>query len=264
MISRNPAPNFPESDSTLSRPARQAKQAIAIVMNGLELEPRPLPDFTEALPLPGGNLFLSSGYGTGFFVDRRGHLITCAHVIEAGGGKRKAARCEHLKVFVPLAEGLQALTVAAVEAIWDMDLAVLTLAETDQTIETIGPPAHCYSEGKELFSWSWFYYGAGGSRDNEGVRSGEYIRVFRTGLLSAVTHFRGDDPTERVFFEGISTAGHSGSPLCYSDSGELVGMVSAGISPRGLPSGLNLAVTGVQIEWALAKMGIYPWPDSKS
>jgi hypothetical protein len=79
-------------------------------------------------------------------------------------------------------------------------------------------------------------------------------------LPSAITHFRGEDPGEQVFFEGINTAGHSGSLLCHTDRGELAGMVSAGISPQGLPSGLNLAVTGVQIEWVLEKMGVRPRP----
>lgn len=177
-----------------------------------KIEDRRASEITKALaipqpPLVGGRL---ASYGTAFFVDDDGHLLTNYHVVDG---------CKAMVVYRPSGKSLPA-SVAAVDVYHD--LALLHVDRTSLHL-TIKSPTIARFRAQDLTEPGAFVAAIG--YPNEGVPPRE--PVITTGVLMRLRG--GNTGGERLAMQGDIRRGNSGSPV-IDGYGLVVGILNEKIN----------------------------------
>lgn len=144
--------------------------------------------------------YLRYSAGTGFFINREGHVITNAHVVK---------NCERITLYTPAGE-MPASLVASDSA---RDLAVLKSAENPQSIAPMRWNIDALRVGDPLY-----LYGFPGEAGAAGTPT--FSRTRLTSLDSL------NDTPERIQLERVVRHGNSGGPV-IDGSGNVIGVISA-------------------------------------
>ncbi|WP_077037643.1 S1C family serine protease [Pelomonas sp. KK5] len=174
---------------------------------------------------------LEAPQGTGFVIDRRGYLLTCAHVL-----------ADKTEATVTL--GGQRFTADVIKSDSKADLALLKLREAPpESIVAVGfrAAAKPATMGEDVYTIGYPL-----SR-----MLGNNARMTR-GLLSATTGLRDDDRQVQVSAE--IQPGNSGGPL-LDHEGNVLGIVSQTINPAAvaqatggaLPQNVNFAIKAAPV-----------------
>ena len=168
--------------------------------------------------------------GTGFFIDRQGHLVTNAHVVDG---------CKEVSVTPP---GLDSIAASVTSVDKANDLAVITATQVPHTVATLRGPQ--MRPGESVVAYGFPYSGA--------LSSGG---VLTTGIVNALTGIR--DDVRFLQFSAPIQPGNSGGPL-FDSSGAVVGVTTSALKPRGavVPQNVNFAVKAELVMTFLAAAGL--------
>lgn len=164
--------------------------------------------------------------GTGFVVNNKREVITCAHVIDTTKNifYVTGAITHH---------GLIKQKLKVVKILPAYDLALLQSDVDLCTRPFISENAFHFFPNQHLF-----YLGYNFTKSNDTVKS---IQANNANISSLGKTFQGKTPVDFIEFVGVGIPGYSGGPV-INDQGKIVGIMSQAWLRRGIKGGQTLIV----------------------
>lgn len=153
-----------------------------------------------------------TGSGTGFFISTKGHLLTCAHVVEGADEVTVTLKNKKLPATIELLDTEQDLAILKVK---NGRYKALIMADSDKAeiaedLHVIGFPL--------------------------GVSLGKNVKVNRGTLAGIVINKNG----KRLQIDASVNPGNSGGPV-FNDRGQVIGIASSKLAGEGI-SGIGFAI----------------------